>query len=96
MLPVIRRALGPDFPIVFDSGVRSADDIIRAIALGANFVMLGRPILFALGAAGSEGLDKFLTTISDDLVTVMGQLGLTSIDQISRDIVDPPKGNFDD
>ena len=69
MLPVIRRALGPDFPIVFDSGVRSADDIIRAIALGANFVMLGRPILFALGAAGSEGLDKFLTTISDDLMT---------------------------
>ena len=87
MLPVIRSALGNDYPIVFDSGVRSADDIVRALALGADFVMLGRPMMFALGAGGLKGLETFLDLLTGDLRSVMAQIGTTSIDQIDESVL---------
>ncbi len=94
VLPVIRSALGSAFPIVFDSGVRSGDDIVRALALGADFVMLGRPILYALGAGSGTGLNTFLTTITDDVATVLAQLGLNTVNDITSDVVvNPPKGS---
>lgn len=87
MLPMIRNALGKDYPIVFDSGVRSADDIVRALALGANFVMLGRPMMYALGAGGEKGLDTFIDLLVGDLKSVMAQIGVTSIDQIDASVL---------
>ena len=83
-LPFIRQAVGKQFPLIFDSGVRSGDDIVKALALGANFVMLGRPILYSLAAGGESGLNSFIGSISDELSTVMAQLGLTSISQIDK------------
>ena len=55
ILPHIRHAVGPDYPLIMDSGVRGGEDILKALVLGANIVMLGRPVMFALGAGG--GLD---------------------------------------
>lgn len=83
-LSLIRTAVGKQFPLIFDSGVRSGDDIVKALALGANFVMLGRPILYSLAAGGESGLNSFVESISDELSTVMAQLGLTSISQIDK------------
>lgn len=87
VLPTIREAVGKDYPLIFDSGVRSGDDIVRALALGANFVMLGRPVLFALGAGGAEGLDSFLNHLEEDVKSVMAQIGVTNIDQINDSIL---------
>lgn len=86
-LPKIRTAVGPDFPLIFDSGVRSADDMVRALALGANFVMLGRPSLYALGADGHRGLATLMDTLEDDLKAVMAQIGVTSIAQINTSVL---------
>ena len=89
-LPLIRTAVGKEFPLIFDSGVRTGDDIVKALALGANFVMLGRPILYSLAAGGEGGLNSFLGSISDELSVVMAQLGLTSITEIDKNcLVDP-------
>ena len=75
MLPLVREALGSEFPIVFDSGVRSGEDIARTLASGADFALLGRPFLYAMGAGGSVGLAQLLKLLTNDLSTVMAQLG---------------------
>ena len=54
-LPSIRQAVGPKYPLVFDSGIRSGLDILRALALGADFVLVGRPFLYGLAAIGTHG-----------------------------------------
>ena len=59
-LPLIRSALGKEFPLLFDSGVRGGSDIIRALALGADYVMLGRPLMYGIGADGEKGLRRVL------------------------------------
>ena len=82
MLPLIREALGPEYPIVFDSGVRSGEDIVRTLASGAGFVMLGRPFLYALGAGGAGGLSQLLSLLMNELSTVMAQLGCTRTAQL--------------
>lgn len=79
ILPHIRRAVGPDYPLIMDSGVRSGEDILKALVLGANFVMLGRPVLFALGAGGGPGLDSLIRGLTYDLSTGMAQIGLKDI-----------------
>jgi L-lactate dehydrogenase (cytochrome) len=86
-LPEIRTALGPDFPVVFDSGVRSGEDIVKALALGANFVMLGRPLMFGLGAGGSEGLKQLLDCFKEDLSVAMAQIGCRKIDEINASAI---------
>lgn len=78
----IRAALGPDYPLVFDSGVRSGEDILKALACGANLVMLGRPLLYALGADGARGLAGLLDALVEELGVAMAQLGLADIRQI--------------
>ena len=50
VLPLIRNSLGKDFPIIFDSGIRGGSDIVRALALGADFTMVGRPLMYGIGA----------------------------------------------
>jgi isopentenyl diphosphate isomerase/L-lactate dehydrogenase-like FMN-dependent dehydrogenase len=86
-LPIIRDALGKDYPLLFDSGIRTGDDIIKALALGANFIMIGRPILYSLGAGGQNGLDTFVTSLSEEVSTVMAQLGLNSISEINKSCI---------
>ena len=86
-LPKIREAVGENTPIAFDSGIRSSDDIIRALALGANFVLIGRPVAYALGARGRPGMDNLMHMLTEDIRIVMAQLGKTSIDQIDSSVL---------
>ncbi len=91
ILPLIREALGPEYPIVFDSGVRSGEDIVRTLASGAGFVMLGRPFLYALGAGGAGGLSQLLSLLMNELSTVMAQLGCTHPAQLNSAVRAPPR-----
>ncbi|MDG1504768.1 MAG: alpha-hydroxy acid oxidase [Planktomarina sp.] len=87
LLPLIRAAVGPEFPLLFDSGIRNGEDIVKALAFGADFVMLGRPALFALGAEGAVGLNALLTSFVTDITVVMAQLGIRAIDQLGSDAI---------
>ncbi|KKL89809.1 hypothetical protein LCGC14_1911000, partial [marine sediment metagenome] len=60
MLPLIRQAVGPEYPILFDGGIERGTDIFKALALGANLVCLGRPQLYALSVAGALGVAHLL------------------------------------
>jgi len=87
LLPLIRAAVGSDFPLLFDSGVRNGEDIIKALALGADFVMLGRPALLALSAEGASGLEALLKCFMEDMSVVMAQLGISSINDLKDNVI---------
>ena len=86
-LPLIRKTLGDNFPILFDSGIRSGSDILRALALGADFVMFGRPLMYAIGADGARGLRRIINLIKEELSTNLGLVGLTDINEVDKKII---------
>ncbi|MCP4825226.1 MAG: alpha-hydroxy-acid oxidizing protein [Shimia sp.] len=80
VLPRIREAT--DLPLIVDSGFESGLDILRALALGANFVMMGRPFHFALAALGQKGPAHLVDILKQDLKANMGQLGLADVTEV--------------
>ena len=73
VLPAIRAAT--DLPLIFDSGVEGGLDILRALALGADFVMLGRAFHYGLAAIGEQGAAHVVDILRQDMISNMGQLG---------------------
>lgn len=86
-LPLIREAVGDEFPLVLDSGVRNGESVIKALALGADYVMLGRPYLYGLGAAGKPGLLRIIDLLSAEISTTMAQIGVTEISQLDKEVL---------
>lgn len=82
ILPPVRAAVGPDFPLLFDSGVRNGEDVVKALAKGADFVMLGRPVMYALGAGGKDGLFDLLKCFTEDIGVTMAQIGTKTVPEI--------------
>ncbi|WP_343671392.1 alpha-hydroxy acid oxidase [Paraburkholderia heleia] len=76
-LPLIRREVGDDFPLMIDGGVRRGSDIAIALCLGANFVFVGRPTLYGVAAAGEAGAGRAIQILRTEFDRVMGQLGAT-------------------
>ncbi len=76
VLPKIRSAIGNDFNIILDSGVSSGLDIARAIASGANFVLLGRAFMFGVAALGKKGGNHVFSILKEELENTMIQLGV--------------------
>lgn len=85
-LPAIRQAVGPDYPLIFDSGIEGGLDILRAIALGADFVMLGRAFHYGLGAFGAKGAAHVVDILRADLISNMGQIGARSVKDVRQNI----------
>ncbi len=81
-LPAIVERIGKRAAVVLDSGVRGGLDIARALALGADFVLLGRAFMYALGALGARGADHLMRLLKDDLSNVMGQLGCRTVAEL--------------
>lgn len=79
MLPLIRDAVGPDFPLFFDSGLRSGEDVLKALHAGADFTFFGRVMQFAIAAGGEQGLKQMWDVLSEELSIAMAQTGLTNL-----------------
>jgi isopentenyl diphosphate isomerase/L-lactate dehydrogenase-like FMN-dependent dehydrogenase len=86
MLPKIRHAVGQDFPLLFDSGVRGGEAIIKALALGANFVLLGRPFLYAVGADGGHGVETLIELLKNEIRTALAQIGHPDINTLDNTV----------
>lgn len=84
-LPDIRKAVGDDFPLFFDSGLRSGEDVMKALLYGADFAFFGRIMQFAIAAEGEAGLEQLWSVLSAELDTTMAQIGLLSLNQVRSD-----------
>ena len=87
MLPQIAAAVGSRMTTVVDSGFRRGTDIVKALALGANAVMLGRATLYGLAAAGPDGVERALEILTSEIDRVLGQLGCRSVAELGPDFI---------
>ena len=88
-LPRIADAVRGRVPIVYDSGIRRGTDIFRALALGADVVACGRPVLYGLALGGHLGAQSVLEYLRNDLYIVMQLAGTPNIKSITRDYIAP-------
>ncbi len=92
MLSHIVDTVGHKTEVLFDSGIRSGQDVLKAIALGARGTMIGRAYTYGLGANGEQGVTDALKIIHKELDTTMGLCGRTRIKDIDQDILIVPDG----
>jgi L-lactate dehydrogenase (cytochrome) len=88
-LPAIVEAVGKQIEVHMDGGIRSGQDVIRALALGAKGVYIGRPFLYGLGALGEAGVTKCLDIIRNELDLTMAFCGKRDINDVDRSILLP-------
>jgi L-lactate dehydrogenase (cytochrome) len=87
VLPEIVDAVGSDVEIMFDSGIRTGMDVMRALALGAKSCMIGRAYAYGLGAAGEAGVAKAIDVLAKELSTTMGLCGVNTIAEIDDHVL---------
>ncbi|MDO8051272.1 alpha-hydroxy acid oxidase [Janthinobacterium sp. SUN211] len=88
-LPAIVDAVGSQIEVHMDGGIRSGQDVIKAVALGAKGVYIGRPFLYGLGAMGGPGVTKCLDIIRNELDLTMAFCGLRDLQQVDKKILLP-------
>jgi len=88
-LPGIVEAAGQDIEVWMDGGIRSGQDVLKAMALGARGTLIGRAFLYGLGAMGEAGVTRCLQLIANELDITMGFCGHTDIRKVGRDILIP-------
>ncbi|MEX0751458.1 MAG: alpha-hydroxy acid oxidase [Xanthobacteraceae bacterium] len=86
-LPKIADAVGADIEIMFDGGIRSGQDVMRALALGARSCMIGRAYVYGLGAGGEAGVAKAIEIIGKELDVSMALTGTRSVKEIDRRVI---------
>jgi L-lactate dehydrogenase (cytochrome) len=86
-LPAIAAAVGNRIEVWMDSGIRTGQDVLKAIALGARATMIGRAFLYGLGALGEAGVTKSLELIQRELDLTMGLCGRLRIDDLDRSVL---------
>lgn len=87
-LPAVVDAVGGSVPVILDSGIRRGNDVLRALALGATAVAVGRPVLYGLALGGAPGVQSVMDYFRDDLKTNMLLSGVRRLKDIGRDLLD--------
>src|SRR3954463_1182471 len=87
VLPEIAEAVGSQIEVLFDGGIRSGQDVMRALALGARSCMIGRAYIYGLGAFGGPGVAKAIDLIANELSVTMGLCGVNKISEIDEHVV---------
>jgi len=88
MLPAVKAEAG-DMAIMMDSGIRRGTDVLKALALGADFVFIGRPFLYAASIAGEPGVRHCVKLMREEIDRDMAMLGISSLDQMTKELLIP-------
>lgn len=89
-LPAIADAVGDALPLLVDGGIRRGTDVLKACALGARAVLIGRPVVHALASAGAPGVAHLLRLLRDELEIAMALCGCASLDEVTRAVLAEP------
>jgi L-lactate dehydrogenase (cytochrome) len=91
-LPSILDAVGDQIEVHLDSGIRSGQDVLKAVAMGAKGTYIGRAFVYGLGAMGQQGVTKALEVIHKELDISMALCGKRRIEELTRDVLLVPEG----
>ena len=94
VLPHIADAVGSDIEIMFDSGIRSGQDVMRALALGARSCLIGRAYVYGLGAGGRKGVLRAIDILRRELNVTMALTGVNRVEAIGRQVIADGKAYF--
>lgn len=89
-LPRVAEAVGDRIEVLFDGGVRTGTDVLRALALGAKTVLVGRAFVYGLGAGGEAGVTKAISILRNELDVALALTGSTSVRNVGREILASP------
>lgn len=89
VLPEVVQAVGEKVPVLFDSGIRSGGDIVKALALGAKAVLVGRPICWGVGAAGAQGVERVIQILTEEIKRVLVMTGVGAVSEVTDSILIP-------
>ena len=91
-LPEVVDAVGDRLEVFLDGGIRRGTDVLRALALGAKAVFIGRPMFWGLSVDGEDGGRSVLEILRDELFVTMGLMGVADVNKIDRSLVQVPNG----
>ena len=83
----IHDAVGKDFPLFYDSGLRGGEDVVKILATGADFTFLGRILLYAIAAGGEDGLRTLWDVLSEEVSLTLAQIGQTQPNLRGGDVI---------
>jgi len=86
-LPKVADAVGSEIEVMFDGGVRTGQDVVRALALGARACMIGRSYVYGLGAYGEAGVTKAIEVLGKELDVTMALCGVSRVQDIDRRVI---------
>ena len=89
VLPMIAQKMGHGGLLLVDGGIRRGTDVIKALALGAQGVLIGRPILWGLAVNGSSGVSSVLDILNQELLEAMALCGCPTLESITYDLISP-------
>jgi isopentenyl diphosphate isomerase/L-lactate dehydrogenase-like FMN-dependent dehydrogenase len=91
LLPRIVDAVGADVEVLVDGGIRRGVDVVKAVALGARAVLIGRAYIWGLAAGGEAGVERVLAMFKDGIERTLALLGCPSVSALDRSYVDAPR-----
>ena len=94
VLPEIVAAVGEEVEVLVDGGIRRGSDVVKAIALGAKAVLVGRPYLYGLAAAGRPGVEQVLDILSDEMARTLVLLGCPGVDDLDPSWLQATESGF--
>jgi L-lactate dehydrogenase (cytochrome) len=87
-LPEVAAAVGERLEVLMDGGVRCGTDVVKALALGADGVLIGRPWVWSVAARGEQGLLDYLSVMQQEIAATMALMGVNRVDEIGTDLLD--------
>ncbi len=93
-LPGVIDAVAGQIPVLFDSGIRTGSDILKALCLGAAAVLIGRPYIWGLALAGEVGVANVISNLAAELDLTMGLSGRRTIKELTPDVIHPASGRY--
>jgi L-lactate dehydrogenase (cytochrome) len=91
-LPEVAAAVGESLDVLLDGGIRCGTDVVKAVALGADGVLIGRPWVWAVAARGEQGLRDYLSVMQQEIAATMALMGVNRIEELNPELLEMDQG----